>query len=180
MDDGIELMGFFPGEITINAGDSIYFDFSQGMPEVPHTVSFLAGHPTPDLIVPEPTAGTPASAESPRLMFNPDVAFSQGGEAVDGTGVVSSGLTIRFQPGSSYVLTFPTVGSYDYVDLVFPMVATGKVIVLDQGAALPKTQHEYDQATSERQAPQIERGLAQVRRYGQPLPTPTATGANRW
>src|SRR5438067_2158289 len=26
MDAGIELMGFFPGEITINAGDAIFFD----------------------------------------------------------------------------------------------------------------------------------------------------------
>jgi plastocyanin len=180
MDDGIELMGFFPGEITINAGDAIFFDFSQGMPEVPHTVSFLAGRSTPDLVVPEPAAGKPASAGSPRLMFNPDVAFPQGGEAVDGKGVVSSGMSILLQPGSSYVVTFPAVGSYDYVDLVFPMVATGKVVVLDQGAALPKTQDEYDQATSELQAPLIERGLAQVRRYDQPSPMPTATSANRW
>src|SRR5215216_7232331 len=133
MDDGIELMGFFPGEITINAGDAIFFDFSTGMPEVPHTISFLAGQPTPDLVVPEPASGAPEEgAGGPRLMFNPAVAFPQGADVVDGTGVVSSGLDILLKPGTSYVLTFPTPGSHAYVDLVFPMVATGKVVVLER------------------------------------------------
>jgi plastocyanin len=184
MDDGIELMGFFPGEFTINAGDAIFFDFSQGMPEVPHTVSFLAGQPTPDLVVPEPTSGTPAAgtevAENPRLMFNPEVAFPQGAETVDGTGVVSSGLNILFQPGTSYVLAFPTPGTYAYVDLVFPMAATGTVTVLDRGAALPMTQEDYDQATAEQQAPLIGRGKTQIRQYDQPSPAPVGDGTNRW
>jgi plastocyanin len=175
MDDGIELMGFFPGEITINAGDAIFFDFGQGMPEIPHTVSFLAGQPVPDLVVPEPDA-----AANPRLMFNPQVAFPQGAAAVDGAGVVSSGMSILLQPGTSYMLTFPTPGTYDYVDLVFPMVATGKVIVVDRGSALPKTQDDYDQATAEQQAPLIERGRAQIDRYDQPSPVALGSGANRW
>ena len=59
MDEGIELMRYFPSEITINAGDAIYFDFSPGMPEIPHTVTFLAGEEVPELIIPEPVAGTP-------------------------------------------------------------------------------------------------------------------------
>jgi plastocyanin len=184
MDDGIELMGFFPGEITINAGDAIFFDFSQGMPEVPHTVSFLAGQPTPDLVVPEPTTGAPAAgtadAETPRLMFNPDVAFPQGAEIVDGTGVVSSGMNILLQPGTSYVLTFPKTGTYAYVDLVFPMVATGSVIVLDTGQALPKTQEDYDRATAEQQAPLIESGRFQIDQFDQPFPADAGNGSHLW
>lgn len=178
MDDGIELMGFFPGEITINAGDAIFFDFSPGMPEVPHTVSFLAGQPIPDFVIPESTE-TAASGDA-RLMFNPAVAFPQGADAVDGSGIVSSGMDILLPPGTSYTLTFATPGTYDYVDLVFPMAATGKVIVLEQGAALPKTQEEYDQATLDAQTPLIERGRDLIAQFEQPSPTADGDGKNLW
>jgi plastocyanin len=184
MDDGIELMGFYPGEITINAGDAIFFDFSQGMPEVPHSVAFLAGRPTPDLVVPAPAPGSPAELASdtptPRLMFNPDVAFPQGADIVDGTGVVSSGLNILLQPGTSYVLTFPTPGTHAYLDLVFPMVATGSVIVLDAGQSLPKTQEDYDRETADQQASLIERGRSQIDRFDQPTPESLLDGTDRW
>src|SRR5215211_4910260 len=46
----LEFMTFFPRELTINAGDTVFFDF-QGM-HAPHTVTFLSGEEAPQLIVP--------------------------------------------------------------------------------------------------------------------------------
>src|SRR5215213_11058827 len=65
----LEFMTFFPRELTINAGDTVFFDF-KGM-HAPHTVTFLSGEEAPQLFVPANDAGTPAAGELPEIMFNP-------------------------------------------------------------------------------------------------------------
>jgi plastocyanin len=186
MDEGIELMRYFPSEITINAGDAIYFDFSPGMPEIPHTVTFLASEEVPELIIPEPVAGTPSANGTPapggpRLMLNPVAAFPAGGETVDGSTVVNSGLDVLRPPDTFFTLTFPTPGTYDYVDLVFPMALQGTVTVLEQGAALPQEQAAYDQATATEQAEMVERGQELIAEYSaQATATPEADGSTVW
>ncbi|MDQ3045805.1 MAG: hypothetical protein M3R06_11760, partial [Chloroflexota bacterium] len=72
--DMIEAVAFLPGEITINAGDAIYFEF-MGF----HTVTFTSGAEAPPLVVPEAVGGTPA-AGPPRLLFNPEALFPAGGD----------------------------------------------------------------------------------------------------
>src|SRR5829696_1897615 len=47
----VELMSYFPGEITVAEGDAIWFDFGMG---AFHTVSFVSGGETPQLFVPDP------------------------------------------------------------------------------------------------------------------------------
>ncbi len=43
METGIDLHAFFPGDITVNAGDSIFFEFTpMGVPGF-HTVTFAPG-----------------------------------------------------------------------------------------------------------------------------------------
>jgi plastocyanin len=185
MDEGIELMRYFPSEITINAGDAIFFDFSPGMPEIPHTVTFLAGQDLPELLIPDPAAGTPTAgatpaAGAPRIIFNPVAAFPAGSETVDGSGVVSSGLDILRLPDEFYTLTFPTPGTYDYVDLVFPMALTGQVVVQEQGAALPQEQEAYDQATAEEQAQMLERGRELIAQHSEAAATERDDGTSLW
>jgi plastocyanin len=56
MDAPVELHAFFPGEITVAVGDSIWFDFGQ-MPMF-HTVTFPAGGGPPALVLPGPAVAT--------------------------------------------------------------------------------------------------------------------------
>ena len=58
MEELIELHTFFPNEITISAGDSIWFDFGMGGF---HTVSFLSGGDLPPIFIPDPEEGTPTA-----------------------------------------------------------------------------------------------------------------------
>ena len=60
MDAPIEYHGFFPGELTINAGDSVWF--SEAMPMF-HTVTFPGAEEIPPIFVPDPEvdASTPVA-----------------------------------------------------------------------------------------------------------------------
>src|ERR687894_977234 len=58
----IDTQAFFPKEITINAGDAIYFEFPN--PPGFHTVTFLSGGEVPPLIIPDETGATPMASPS--------------------------------------------------------------------------------------------------------------------
>jgi plastocyanin len=153
----VEAMGFFPQEITINAGDTIFFD-------VPafHTVTFLSGEERPWLIVlEEPTAGTPAAGE-PRAVINPMAGFPVGGNTYDGTGYVNSGTPDPSAP--PFTLTFTAPGSFEYLCLVHPQMK-GKVIVQDAGAELSSDQAAYDQLASEQIAAMLDEGYVLIAEY---------------
>ncbi len=115
-DMALQGMGFYPGNITINEGDTIRWTT-----QFIHTVSFLSGNPAPP-------PGSPASL-SPA-----------GGSTYNGTGFVSSGLIL---PGMSYSLTFIKAGIYRYDCLVHPGM-TGNVIVQPVGRPYPFVQSQYD------------------------------------
>src|SRR5262249_3582313 len=141
--DLIEFNGFFPKELTINAGDTVFFEF-KGV-HAPHTVTFLAGQKAPAFIVPEdagtPTNGTPESETAiPSLMFNPAVAFATGGPAYDGSGILNSGLNVLLPPGQSFAPTFTKPGTYEYLCLVHPKHMKGTLTVQDTGAPVPHEQ----------------------------------------
>src|ERR671913_1742351 len=60
MENLIDLQSFFPKEITINAGDAIFFEFPT--PPGFHTVTFLSGDDVPPVFIPDEAAGdSPAS-----------------------------------------------------------------------------------------------------------------------
>jgi plastocyanin len=102
MANGIDVHGFFPGALTINAGDSVYFQFApMGMPGF-HTVTFASGGEAPPLLMPDVVDGTPvASPEGPpRLVINQALAFPDGRTSYDGTGLLNSGLDVfRMEAG---------------------------------------------------------------------------------
>jgi plastocyanin len=110
-------LGFYPGVITINAGDSI--NWTVGGSE-PHTVSFLSG-----ASIPEPGS--------------PETLLPVGGFNYNGTGHVSSGLII---PGMNYTLKFTEPGVYTYQCLIHPGMG-GVVIVQPNGSSYPFTQDQY-------------------------------------
>jgi plastocyanin len=147
METGIDRHAFFPKEITVNAGDSIFWEFApMGMPGF-HTVTFLSGAEVPPIFVPDMVNGTPvASPEGPpRLLVNPAIAFPDGRTEYDGTGTVNSGLDVLRTPDQPpYMLKFTKAGSYDYQCAVHGIVMKAKVTVQEAGAALPTDVAGYE------------------------------------
>lgn len=139
MANGIDVHGFFPSALTVNAGDSVFFEFMpMGMPGV-HTVTFASGDALPPLLMPDVVDGTPvASPEGPpRLVINPALAFPDGRTRYDGTGLLNSGLDVFRMEAGPYVVAFDSPGTYEYVCVVHAAVMKGTVIVQEAGAALP-------------------------------------------
>jgi plastocyanin len=170
----LEFMTFFPRELTINAGDTIFFDF-QGH-HAPHTVTFLSGEEAPPLLIPAAEGATPAAGQPPELMFNPAAAFPAGGNMYDGTGVLNSGLNVLFPPDQTFTVTFTAPGSFDYLCLVHPLMMKGTVTVQEQGAAVPYEQADIDSMVVEHMAQLTEDGKALIAEYASSA-TPTAGSA---
>jgi plastocyanin len=53
----VDVQRFFPQRTTIKAGDSVTWIWKTA--ETPHTVTFLAGQPAPDVVVPQPQPNGP-------------------------------------------------------------------------------------------------------------------------
>ncbi len=111
--------GFYPGVITINAGDTI--NWTIGGHDA-HSVGFLSGAQAPE----------PGS---------PDSLRPKGTSAYDGTGIASSGI---MQPDQvmSYTLNFTKPGIYTYQCLIHPGMG-GVVVVRPSGSPYPFTQEQY-------------------------------------
>jgi plastocyanin len=169
---------FYPDTISINVGDSITWKFNSGFE--PHTVTFLAGSKFPDLFMPA-AGGGPGGP--PALEGNPQVFFPAGGNSFDGSAFTNSGVVAEDIPGpKEYSLTFSKAGTYPYVCLLHAQAAPdgtiqgmkAQVVVLDAGAALPKTtaQVESDSTAA------IEADRAAAKAEEATLPQPAAATAN--
>src|SRR5579883_845256 len=150
-DSSVVTLQFYPGDITIDVGDSITWT-AQGDA---HVVAFLSGAPVPS---PEdPAATAPA-----------------GGNTYDGTGVVASGLIFSTPPigaaaappglTTSYTLTFTAPGSYIYYCLIHPGMA-GKVTVQPAGTPYPKTQAQYDAESAAQETAALASGVSLADAY---------------
>lgn len=175
MEELAEINAFLPGEITINAGDSIFFEM-MGF----HAVSFLSGGEVQPVFIPAegaaPVATPPASAAAyPQLMFNPAVLFPAGGPAYDGTGYVNSGVAL--DPSTPpFVLKFTTPGTYEYLCPIHPNYMRARVIVQEAGADLPMDQAGVDQVAAEQLAAYMSTVQELKTQYGAATPA-AADGA---
>ncbi len=93
-EDLIDAQAFFPEEITVNAGDTVFFEI-RGF----HTVTFPSGGEVPKLFLQEDGPGTPAMGGTPatgggRTVLNPAAAFPAGSPTYDGTAYANSGLPL--------------------------------------------------------------------------------------
>jgi len=175
MEELLEAQAFFPGEITINAGDTIFFDFGQ-MPGF-HTVTFPAvGEEPPAFQMPDPAATPAAAGEPPTLVYNPEAAFPVGGETYDGTALVNSGV-VFFREGAPFSVTFPEPGEYEYLCIPHAAVMRARVIVQEAGSELPMEQADYDALAEEQLATILDAGRAAVEEYAGAGATPGADGA---
>lgn len=137
----IQGMRFLPGDVTINAGDTVRW-VAKGA-EI-HTVSFLVG-------------GQPQTTLPPFDPTNMTQLTQQGGSVYDPTKYFNSGLMTTVPTGGdlgpfpptlphvqSYSLTFPTAGTYTYYCLVHGLMMVGVVHVQTAGSAYPYSQAQYD------------------------------------
>lgn len=135
-DMAIQGQRFLPGDITIDAGDTVTWQ-ANGM-EI-HTVTFLDG-------------GTPQASLPPLDPTDPQQVTRQGGDTMDGTSYFNSGvLTTGPDAGplpvpayASYSLTFPGQGTFTYYCLVHGVMMRGVVHVQPAGAPYPATQADID------------------------------------
>jgi plastocyanin len=138
---GVDVMGFFPGTVTIHAGDTVRWvansiEF--------HTVSF--GYPKdsklPDLLAPAATFGYPMPPTGPGpLAVNPAAALQTPASGGLFTPNANSGL-MGLQPGlaKTYSLTFPQAGDYLYVCLVHGWMMQGTVHVVGPNVPIASPQ----------------------------------------
>jgi plastocyanin len=118
-DMGKQVIAFLPNEMWIHAGDSINWTSASG--DI-HTVTFLkAGQAYTNFNV-----GCPG--------------FSTSGASFDGSTCVTAPA---LNPGQSFAVKFPSVGSYKVVCLVHPHM-TGVIHVLATTSALPYNQAFYN------------------------------------
>lgn len=181
MASGTDMHAFFPGEIIINAGDSVEFAFEpMGMPGF-HTVTLTSGEDLPPLFIPEVAEGTPAAAGPPKLVLNPALVWPDGRTTYDGTGYINSGLDVfRTDDQGPYVLTFTAPGTYEYACAVHSIVMKGTVIVQEQGAELPTDQAGYDAIAQDEIAAVLETGLAAIAEAEGMAATPATDGSGTW
>jgi plastocyanin len=150
--EGVQALGFYPAEITINPTDSVTWSFRTGED---HTVTFG--------LLPDPPpypAGYPAAnwPNWPGLPGPPVPPFLWApittGTAVypvpgPATGFVNSGMRGHGEP--TFTVSFPTAGNFEYVCLLHPSKMTGTVHVQAAGTAYPHDQNYYDRQGQQEQ-----------------------------
>lgn len=177
----IDAQAFFPKEITIGAGDSIFFEFPT--PPGFHTVTFPSGQEIPSLFIEEATDGTTASTPPSgpaKLLLNPEVTFPSGGETIDDSGLVSSGLDVLRQPGDSFLLTFPLAGTFDYQCMPHAVVMKATVVVAETGAEVTDDQAAVDERGERERAAVIEEGKALIAANTEARATERDDGTTVW
>lgn len=178
METAVEYHGFFPGEITINAGDSIWFAYDMPMF---HTVTFPGPGEVPGIIIPDPEvnpAATPAGP--PKLILNPIMMTGAGGNVVDGSQLVSTPGDVFADPTVPFIFTFPTPGEYNYVCIPHASVMQAKVIVQEAGSDYPLDQAGVDALAAEQLELLRAEGLSQIEMYSNPEPVAKPEGGNLW
>lgn len=159
-DMAIQGQRFLPGDITIDAGDTVTWQ-ANGM-EI-HTVTFLDG-------------GTPQASLPPLDPTDPQQVTRQGGDTMDGTSYFNSGvLTTGPDAGplpvpayASYSLTFPGQGTFTYYCLVHGVMMRGVVHVQPAGAPTPPPRPTSTPRPSGRPTPSTTTAMRCGTRSGRP------------
>jgi len=129
---------FLPGDITIDAGDSVTWKANS---TEPHTVTFFGG-------------GVPQDTLTEFNPVDPQQNAVQGPDAMDGASYFNSGVlttlpSINALPptatiATSYTLSFPDAGNFTYYCLVHGKMMRGVVHVQEAGAPYPASQDDVD------------------------------------
>lgn len=134
--EAIQALDFYPGAITIHAGDRVVWNNSTS---IPHTVSIPQAGQTPP-------PGPPSPAQV-------------GGNVFDNSAYISSGFITK---GKSYAVLFTRPGTYAYYCIVHPPEMTGTIVVLPAGAPLPESAAQYAAAASSDLSTDLQAGVSSV------------------
>jgi plastocyanin len=137
---------FLPGDITIDAGDSVTW---QGNSAEIHTVTFKAG-------------GAPQSTLPPFDPNDPAQTGPVGSSTMNDVLDHSSGILVKGAPG--YTLTFPNTGTFTYYCLVHGIMMRGVVHVQANGDPYPYSQADYDAQSALMAAGIVADGRAEIAR----------------
>ncbi len=118
----IQDLDFYPGTITIDAGDSISYRIASGVGGDAHTVAFVP----PGQKVPAPN--------------DPNDSNPAGGTTVDGSTFVNSGILFG---GQFFTLHFPKAGTYRILCLFHAPAMASTVVVQKAGAPYPRSAQNY-------------------------------------
>ena len=135
LNNGVTANAYFPGAITVDAGDTVSWTFPA---LIPHTVTFDNGVVPPLAatgIVPDPGSGgadataaiNPVPTSGPPAAFDPKLQISSG---------------VPLDPPDErtpFTLSFSQPGLYHYTCAIHGSAMGGTVTVLPAGAALPET-----------------------------------------
>ena len=182
MESNVDMHAYFPTDLTIGAGDTVWFNFTPfGMPMF-HTVTFTSGEPIPPIQVLYIVEGTPTvDADGlPKLILNPEVAWPDGRAEYDGTGYINSGLDVFHVEGEQYMLTFTAPGTHDYECAIHGLLMKGSVTVLEAGAELPHDAAGVKALAGEERTALLEEGKATIAEFEAQLGTPAADGPATW
>ena len=126
-----QAMGFFPGVIVVDAGDTVVWT---NVASDAHTVTFTSGARPLNPFAPGAQAPIPCPGSNPNTY--------------NGTGTCSSGILTE---GQQYSLTFTNPGVYLYYCILHAGMV-GVVVVQPRGAAYPYTQTEYNAMATQEQS----------------------------
>jgi plastocyanin len=153
---GASLNQFFPGRLSINAGDNVTFS-SLGF----HTVTYAGGKPYPPFLGPAPkqvyedivdSAGQPFFFDGEqKFAYNPVAIGPYGPKAVSRGKPASSGVIPGQSPKkpTKVTYTFPKAGVYKLLCIVHPPDMAMTVVVKPKGATVPTSEEVDAQAKRE-------------------------------
>lgn len=147
---------FFPGNLTINAGDKVTFS-SVGF----HTASYTAGKPFPPFLLTPKGAvyeGIADEAGQP-FFFDGEQKFEYGlglfvpagPKTITRRTFASSGVIVAQNPTKpvTATYTFPQVGKFKMVCLIHPPDMAMNIVVKPKGASVPTTEEVAARAQEE-------------------------------
>jgi plastocyanin len=159
---------FLPGNVRIAEGGTVTWTVTT---DEPHTVTFLAGQPRPNIVVPQPEGGNRPPMFDPAYVF-PTIPAGPW----DGTTYVNSA---DLGKGQQFSLTFGTQGRFSYICLLHPPM-TGTVEVVAPGTADVTTQADVDRSVAGDRA-RMETQVAEIlRTRGGPTSIDGTNGAKTW
>ncbi len=140
----LQVLDYYPNNITIDAGDTITYQVAGGAGGDAHTVSFVP----PQMKIPSP--------------LDPKDLTPHGGTTIDGKKFVNSGI---LGGGSTFTLSFPKPGTYRILCLFHEPAMESTVVVQKPGTRYPHSVKFYQRIGRKEQRDDLEEARDSVSEF---------------